>query len=246
VDKKQHILNEIRRTAKDNAGTPLGKRQFKAETGIKESDWSGRFWARWGDAVREAGFTPNTLKPKIDVDALLAQLGAFVRELHRFPTVAEMRMRKRQDHAFPNHKVLERLGSRQAIVRRLAAFCARTADWSDVEGICREIEPAQPSEDSDAAQDGNILETGYVYLALMTVGREKRFKIGKANLVEQRAKQVAVNLPEELELIHAISTDDAYGIEGYWHRRFAEKRRGGEWFALTTNDVRAFKRRKFM
>jgi hypothetical protein len=66
-----------------------------------------------------------------------------------------------------------------------------------------------------------------LYLALMKVGRERRYKIGKANLVDQRTRQVAVNLPEELELIHAISTDDAYGIEGYWHRRFAEKRRGG-------------------
>jgi hypothetical protein len=80
----------------------------------------------------------------------------------------------------------------------------------------------------------------------MKIGREKRFKIGKADIVGRRTKQVGVNLPEELTLIHAISTDDAYGIEAYWHRRFAEKRRGGEWFALTADDVRAFKRRKSM
>ncbi len=62
--------------------------------------------------------------------------------------------------------------------------------------------------------------------------------------MEQRARQVGVNLPEDLELVHAISTDDAYGIEAYWHKRFADKRRGGEWFELTGDDVRAFKRRK--
>jgi hypothetical protein len=98
----------------------------------------------------------------------------------------------------------------------------------------------------DSAADEDNFETGYVYLALMKVGRERRYKIGKANLVEQRARQVAVNLPEDLELIHAISTDDAYGIEAYWHKRFAEKRRGGEGFELTADDVRVFKRRRFM
>jgi hypothetical protein len=51
---KQHILDEISRTAKDNDGVPLGAARFEAETGIKVSDWRGRFWARWGDAVREA------------------------------------------------------------------------------------------------------------------------------------------------------------------------------------------------
>jgi hypothetical protein len=48
----------------------------------------------------------------------------------------------------------------------------------------------------------------------MKVGREKRYKIGKANIVEQRTRQVAVSLPEDLELIHAISTDDALRHRG--------------------------------
>lgn len=54
----------------------------------------------------------------------------------------------------------------------------------------------------------------------MRVGRERRYKIGKANIVEQRARQISVTLPEELELVHAITTDDAYGIEAYWHKRY--------------------------
>jgi len=241
---KQHILEQIKRTAKENGGAPLGVDRFASATGISEAAWRGRFWARWGDAVREAGFTPNTLRPKTEDDALLVQLAGFIRELGRYPTVSEMRMRKRQDDAFPNHKVVERRWSRPALLQELSAFCERTAGWSDVLTICQGIAVSEP--EPIAAESNDSFVTGYVYLALMKVGREKRYKIGKANLVEQRARQVGVNLPEDLELIHAISTDDAYGIEAYWHKRFTEKRRGGEWFELTADDLRVFKRRKFM
>lgn len=44
---KQQILDEIKRTAELNGRTPLGRQRFFQETGIKESDWSGRYWARW-------------------------------------------------------------------------------------------------------------------------------------------------------------------------------------------------------
>jgi hypothetical protein len=242
---KQHILNEIVRTAKENGGLPLGTDRFTTATGIKEFDWRGRFWARWSDAVREAGLIPNTLNPRTDEDVLLVQLAALIRELGRYPTVSEMRLRKRQDGSFPNHKVFERLASRADLIGKVAEFCKRTDGWSDVAVICLAIAVSMPEEPQPEVDAGG-LEVGYVYLALMKVGREQRFKIGKADIVGRRTKQIAVQLPEDLELVHAISTDDAYGIESYWHKRFADKRRGGEWFDLTADDVRAFRRRKFM
>ena len=57
-DGQAFILDEIRRTAAENSGQVLGRRGFLNETGIKASDWD-KYWDRWGDAVRAAGFKPN-------------------------------------------------------------------------------------------------------------------------------------------------------------------------------------------
>jgi hypothetical protein len=242
--KKQFILDEIRRTAEANDGRPLGRNRFEKETGIREGDWSGRYWARWNDAVTEAGFAPNQMNSAIEDDVLIGQLVLLTRMLGRFPVKMEMRMHKRNDASFPNEKVFDRFGSKADLARVVLAYCSRHGGFEDVVAICSSI--AEMSAGSADQVDADELEVGYVYLALMKVGREKRFKIGKADVVGRRTRQIAVELPEELELLHAISTDDAYGIEAYWHRRFAAQRRGGEWFELSAADVKAFKRRKFM
>jgi hypothetical protein len=246
---KQRILDEIRRTAEENGGVPLGKGRFETQTGIKESDWSGRYWARWGQAVEEAGFQANALQPRLDDDVMLAQLAAFVRELGRLPVVSEVKLRKRQDAAFPNHHTLfRRFRSGAQLAVRLLAFCEQSGNWSDVAAICQDVSRSlqNTSKATEPYQEGDDIETGYVYLALMKVGNERRYKIGKADTVGARTRQIAVSLPEDLELVHAIATDDAYGIEAYWHRRLEKQRRGGEWFVLTAADVKAFKKRKFM
>jgi hypothetical protein len=36
--------------------------------------------------------------------------------------------------------------------------------------------------------------------------------------------QLSIQVPADLELVHAFRTDDAHRIEEYWHRRFAAKK----------------------
>jgi hypothetical protein len=71
---KGHILDEIRRTAKENGGSPLDRARFQQQTGITQADWFGRYWARWGDALREAGFSPNSLRGPHAEELLLERL----------------------------------------------------------------------------------------------------------------------------------------------------------------------------
>jgi hypothetical protein len=240
---KQHILKEIRRTAEANGGVPLGAARFFKETGIKDSDWRGKIWARWGDAVRDAGFQPNQLKTAYDEEVLIEKFIGLARDLGHFPVDTEIKMKARSDDSFPWHTAFARLGSKQQFATKILDYCKDRAGYEDMMVLCAPI--AARSTAHQQSKD-SIDGLAFVYLGLLKLGREKRYKIGKAVLVERRTDQISLQLPEDLELVHTIRTDDAYGIEDYWHRRFAAKNTKGEWFSLSRQDVEAFKRRKFM
>lgn len=120
---KAHILKEITRTATANGGVPLGEPRFEGETGIKRMDWYGIHWAKWGDAVREAGFIPNELNIAFEADLLLEKHAQYARELGRLPTAGELRLKRRNDSEFPSWNTFSRFGTKAEMARKLIEYC---------------------------------------------------------------------------------------------------------------------------
>jgi hypothetical protein len=232
---KDQILQEIRRTARANGGVPLGRQRFERETGIGSGEWYGKYWKSWGDAVREAGLEANSLQGRTADDELLRSFADFARDLGRLPVTGDLRIRRQSDKAFPSHGVFTRLGSRVELLARVREFCTRNPGYSAVLEIIPSEADCAPSgtEDDDAI-------TGFVYL----VKAGRYHKIGRTLNPLRREGEIRLQLPEKLAPIHYIETDDPAGVEAYWHARFAAKRQEGEWFTLTADDVRAFKKWK--
>jgi hypothetical protein len=236
---REKVLEEIRRCAAENGGQPLGRGRFEEETGIREADWLGRYWARWSDAVEEAGLAPNTLQGAYSDDELLRSLASLVRELGHFPTAPELKMRRLRDSTFPSSKVFERLGSKTRRVARLVDYCDTDPAFADVRAICALLVVADEEEGGDDEVD-SVSSGGYVYL--LKSGRH--YKIGWTGDLGRRTYDLRLQLPEKAVLVHAFETDDPVGIEAYWHQRFEHRHTNGEWFLLSKADVAAFKQRK--
>jgi hypothetical protein len=234
---RNQILNEIRRLAEVNGGQPPGSRLFEAQSGIRESAWRGVFWARWGDAVAEAGLQPNARQGRLDDQFYLTKFAEACRHFSKVPTAMELRMYQKIDAVFPNVKTItRRFGSLNNMPERLAEWVKGHNEYRDVAAILgNRIARPQPPEGMSSTKEG------LVYL----IRSGPHYKIGRSEELERRVKEIRVALPEAATLVHSIRTDDPAGIEAYWHRRFADRRANGEWFKLSSADVAAFKRRKY-
>lgn len=233
---REKIIGEIRKLAKANGDQPPGRRLFETETGIPESAWFGVYWARWGDALAEAGYTPNIKRQKFDEQFILQKLAAVSRHYGKVPATMEMRLYKKIDPTFPNEKsILAQFAGKQNLLRRLAEWARQHDDYKDIAAMLVHISSESTPTTKNAAKEG------LVYL----IKSGAHYKIGRSDELERRVKEIRIALPEAATLVHSIRTDDPAGIEAYWHRRFADHRANGEWFKLTNADVVAFKRRKY-
>jgi hypothetical protein len=243
---KQFILSEIRRTAALNGGEPVGVRRFQTETGIAEHEWRGSHWARWGDALSEAGFAPLEWTTGSSVEQILEVMAKIVRQYGRYPTVSEILIEKKKDGTVPTPKALGRkLGAKAEAIERLRNYCSSIEKYADVSAIlAKDVAGTILAADHESGVETSKSDPiSYVYL----VRSGKLYKIGYSENHWRRKSELHKQTSEGITEVHTISViDDAPGIERYWHERFKDKRRHGEWFDLSAEDIRAFKRRKSM
>jgi hypothetical protein len=237
IGMRDFIVQEIRRLAEANNGQAPGQKLFANETGIAAHQWRGRFWARWGDALVEAGFKPNDWIGKSDGNTILSGIIIACRHYGRFPTNSELEMLRRTNTSVPAINVIKNNFGRQGdMIAALTKYTETNPALADVYAMLPELHSEAPHRSTSSKP-----VEGFVYL----IKSGQHYKIGRSDDAERRFKQITIALPDKAELFHTIRTDDPPGIEAYWHRRFEDRRANGEWFKLTPQDVAAFKKRKF-
>lgn len=123
---KQHILDEIKRTTLENKSVPLGMHRFCSVTGIKRVDWMGKYWARWGDAIREAGFEPNKMQTGYKDDYLIESVIQLALEIGHFPLYYELKMKAYNDEEFPAVDTFRiNLGKKDQLILKVREYCQK-------------------------------------------------------------------------------------------------------------------------
>lgn len=237
---KAHILDAIQRIAKANGGKAPGRQAFENQSGVRESDWNPHIWLRWSDALAEAGYAPNQFQSKLSDDFVIQAYIGLIRELGKVPIGGELRRKAKNDKTFPSHTVFDRFGGKEKLIEAASDFSKRNAGHEDILAILAEVKHPSKQSSEQELDAGPKVVTGFVYL--MKSG--PHYKIGRTNSMGRRTSELAIKIPVPPKTIHHIETDDPIGIEAYWHKRFAEKRGEGEWFNLSPEDVKAFKRWK--
>lgn len=208
-------------------------------TGIAAHTWIGKHWARWGDALVDAGFSANQWNQKLDSTTILLGIIKACRHFGRFPTKRELELFSRNEPTIPSANAISRhFGSKDGLITAISEYISEDIDYVDIAEILPKLAIAKIESPAPSAKPRD----GYVYL----IKSGANYKVGRSDDAERRFKQISVALPDKAELFHTIRTDDPAGIESYWHRRFADKRANGEWFKLTNQDIAAFRKRKTM
>ena len=202
---KPHILDEIRRTAAENGGKALGQNRFRNETEIKEYDWKAH-WARWGDALVEAGFAPNQLQAAIRKEELVKRYVELAMELGHLPVHAEIRLKRRRDAEFPSSDTFhDRFGNKQELIRAVFEYSKSIGGFDEVACWCDKYLSQRLLARPNVGRDRPVREVAFGSVYLAKSGRY--YKIGKSNAAGRREYELGFAITREIE----NGTCDCYG-----------------------------------
>jgi Meiotically up-regulated gene 113 len=234
---RDDIIAEYKKLKK-YLGKPPSAAVFVKETGIHKRHLESEFGSNsFSKLVSECGDIPQAFsKRKSSLNDILMQWGQLARSLNKLPTTGDWSFNNcspTADGIAKSHKI-----KWQDLPGLFIEYFSKDITWSDVV----EMIPIRSGDRQILQAKDDKLLTGSVYL----IKSGKYYKIGRSNSVGRRHYELTIQLPDKAIFVHAIDTDDSIGIEAYWHSRFCDKRKNGEWFELASEDIQAFKRRKFM
>ena len=82
-----------------------------------------KYWARFGDAQREAGFTANQLQKSYSDEFIVKKVIGIIRKLKKFPTYDELRLERNNDPELPTRGTFQRYATNEMIARKILEFC---------------------------------------------------------------------------------------------------------------------------
>lgn len=122
----EEIVTAIRAAA-DRLGHAPSRAEFRAATGVTEY-WILGVFASWRDAVRAAGFEPDSSNIKLTDDELWSDWASLVRQRRHIPT----RSMYRRDGRYSAAVYEKHFGPWSGLPDKFRQFAADKAEWQDV------------------------------------------------------------------------------------------------------------------
>ena len=239
------VIEMCRRVALENGGRPPGSPAFYRSTGLSPLSLHDVGIRTYGDLCELAGYPKNKLRAQLTPDELLRPLAELTVRLGRFPNQTDREMARRADSLVPSYEAYRTAEAKKGYVPvQLLDWCSGRPEFSSAQAILRQFLLDNPlstvAENVRSSSSDTSTSSGTRYAG-------RHFKVGMSEDVQRRNNQIDKMNPHQVRVEHVIETDDPRGIEKYWLSRFAcrclpDK---NEIFALSPEDVAAFKRRKY-
>ncbi|MDO9415386.1 GIY-YIG nuclease family protein [Pararhizobium sp.] len=204
---RDEVIKKIVALAQRNDGKPPGVERFEAETGIKRHKLLGPIWRTWADALGEAGFAPNVLNKAFSDEKILSSVLEISKAIGRFPTTGDLAFETTRRPDAPNRKTIGKRWNMVELAEALVTYAEGLGETDVVANARQYLSTRTPRAASvEIAEDK--FPSGYVYM--QRHGND--YKIGFTSSLSKRGRQIQIELPQEIELVHSILTDDPSGV----------------------------------
>jgi hypothetical protein len=189
---REHILSEVRRIAIETGNVP-GWTAFSRATGISENQWRGKFWARWGDVLKDAGYGPNEWTQKLETSQILLIIIDACRHYRKFPTNSELDLYRQINTTLPGLNTIRRhFGSQSGMIIALTKLVMEDEIFADIIPMLPNI----PEVIAEKSSNPYKASEGFVYL----IKSGDFYKIGRSDDIERRIKEIRTALPDKASL----------------------------------------------